>query len=87
MTTHVVAVLEFSSTGRVFGIVGLPTEVASNIVSFLSDRTNLVFLSDEGQLICIHECRFPAFGRQLFIFHQTNAIIQVEEDHRHHGGA
>ena len=82
MTTSIVAVLEFNSTGTTFGIVGLPTEAAITISSFLTDlncllpiRNTLAFLSAEGALIYVFSCRFPTFGRRRYSFAQVNAII------------
>ena len=81
MTTFIAVVLEFASTGRAFGIVGLPTEVADNIVSFLVDPTNLVYSSREGVVTYVLESRFPAFGRRAYTFSQVNVVFQGEEDH------
>ena len=75
MTTHIVSYWEFSGACIRFGIVGLPTEVAGNIVGYLRNSTSQVYVSPEGELIYARLVRFPG-KRRLYSFQQSSPDTQ-----------
>ena len=82
MSTSITAVLEFKSSGTAFVITGLSTEVAANIVSFLTitDDPLLavdapVFLSGGGLLHYVLEYITPSGRGQTGRCSQVNVII------------
>jgi hypothetical protein len=75
-STSINAVLVFQSGVRVFGVTGLPTEVAANICSFLSNHTNdPLYFSDDKSVTYVLSC-YLGLGRPEYCFTQSTVIIQ-----------
>jgi hypothetical protein len=70
-STPINAVLVFESGVRVFGVTGLPTEVAANICSFLSNHHH----QPSAYVTYVLSC-YLGLGRPEYCFTQSTVIIQ-----------
>jgi hypothetical protein len=80
-STPINAVLVFESGVKAFAVIGLPTEVAANICSFLSNTANICsFLSNHhhqpsAYVTYVLSC-YLGLGRPEYCFTQSTVIIQ-----------